>query len=123
MKVYAINFNTETFKIEADIHQIGNHNLDEQYKELVNLLNADGLDVIDYSEDIAILVDDKGFEKKGYPIFKLQTEDGVTCHLAGKLLFVRNVYNEESTDFGGIKYEDVFNLRRLLDIQIIGAVR
>lgn len=123
MKVYAINFNTEIFKIEADVHEIKDSSLDEQYEILVKLLNADGLDVIDYSRDIAILVDDRGFEKKGYPIFKLKTEDNITCHLAGKLLFVRNIYNEESTDFGGITYEDIFHLRRLLDIQIIGSVK
>lgn len=51
MKVYSINFNTETFKIEADIHEIKYSNLDEQYDQLLRLLEAKGLDVLDYNED------------------------------------------------------------------------
>lgn len=61
MKVYSLKFNIETFKIEAFVHEIEYRNLDEQYVRLVKLLNAEGLDVIDYNEDIAILVDDRGF--------------------------------------------------------------
>lgn len=123
MKIYALNFNTDIFKIEADVIELTYASLDEQYNQLVKLLDATGLDVIDYNDDIAILVDEVGFEKKNNPIYNLVTEDGLTYKLAGKLLFVRNIYNEESTDFGGITYEDIFHLRRLLDIQIIGAVK
>lgn len=122
MKVYALNFNTDTFKIEADMVEFNYTSLEDQYNQLVDLLDATGLDVIDYNNDIAILVDDIGFEKTNNPVYNLITEDGLTFKLAGKLLFVRNIYNEESTDFGSITYEDVFHLRRLLDIQIIGVV-
>lgn len=123
MKIYALNFNTDIFKIEADVIELTYASLDEQYNQLVKLLDATGLDVIDYNDDIAILVDEVGFEKKNNPIYNLVTEDGLTYKLAGKILFVRNIYNEESTDVGGITYEDIFHLRRLLDIQIIGAVK
>jgi len=122
MNVYAINFNTKTFKIEADIHEIEYSNLDEQYAKLVELLNAEGLDVIDYNDDIAILVDDKGFEKKSNPIFEVKTEDNISCQLAGKLLFVRNIYNEESTDFGSITAQDVFHLKNNLLIALTGLL-
>jgi len=122
MKVYILNFNTEIFKVEADVVEIQYDSMDEQYQKLVTLLDADGLDVIDYNDDIAILVDDTGFQKRNNPIYSLVTEDKITYQLAGKLLFVRNVYNEDSTDFGSITYEDIFHLRRLLDIQIIGSV-
>ncbi|RKJ11766.1 hypothetical protein D7X33_49145, partial [Butyricicoccus sp. 1XD8-22] len=74
MKVYSINFNTQIFKIEADIHQIEYSNSDEQYDQLVDLLNSEGLEVLDYNEDIVILVDDRGFEKKGVPVFEVITE-------------------------------------------------
>lgn len=76
MNVYAINF--KTFKIEADIHKIEYSDLDEQYEKLVELLDAEGLDVLDYNEDIAILVDDRGFEKQNNPIFRVITDDGIT---------------------------------------------
>ncbi|QFG01283.1 hypothetical protein PB01_20855 (plasmid) [Psychrobacillus glaciei] len=122
MNVYAINFNTKTFKIEADVHEIEYNNLDEQYEKLVELLNAEGLDVIDYNDDIAILVDDRGFEKKNNPVFEVKTEDNISCQLAGKLLFVRNIYNEESTDFGSITPQDVFHLKNNLLIALTGVL-
>jgi len=123
MNVYSINFNTETFKIEAAIHEIEYSNLDEQYDQLVMLLEAEGLDVLDYSDDIAILVDDRGFEKKNNPVFEVITEDNIPCQLAGKLLVVRNVYNEESTDFGGLTPEDVLWLRNNLQISLKGIIK
>lgn len=42
MKIYLIDFNTETFKIEANIVEIDYKNLDEQYDQLVKLLNSVG---------------------------------------------------------------------------------
>ena len=122
MNVYAINFNTETFMIEADVLGIEYNNLDEQYDRLVELLNAEGLDVVDYNEDIAILVDDRGFEKKNNPIFEVITEDNIPCQLAGKLLFVRNIYNLESTDFGSVTAQDILHLRNNLQITIKGLL-
>ena len=112
----------ETFKIEADVHEIEYSNLDEQYEKLVKLLNAEGLDVVDYNDDIAILVDDRGFEKQYNSVFEVITEDNIACQLAGKILFVRNIYNEESTDFGGVTDEDIFNLKNNLQISLKGLL-
>lgn len=123
MKVYSICFNTNSFKIEAAIHEIEYSNLDEQYDQLVKLLNADGLEVIDYNEDIAILVDDRGFEKQNNPVLEVITEDGITLQLAGRILFVRNIYNEESTDFGSITEEYVTYLKNHLKITLKGILK
>lgn len=123
MKLYVVNFNTEQFKVEADVVTVSYHSLDEQYQKILEVLDAQGIDVLDYDEDIAILVDDIGFEKHNNPIYRVATADGISHELAGKLVFIRNIYNENSTDFGSITYEDIFNLRRLLDIKIVGVVR
>lgn len=123
MKVYSLKFNIETFKIEAFVHEIEYRDLDEQYVRLVKLLNAEGLDVIDYNEDIAILVDDRGFEKQNNPVFEVITEDGITLQLAGRILFVRNIYNEESTDFGSITEEYVTYLKNHLKITLKGILK
>lgn len=122
MNVYAINFNSETFKIEADVHQIDYSDLDDQYDKLVKLLNADGLDVVDYNNDIAMLVDDRGFEKQYNPVFEVITEDNIACQLSGKILFARNIYNEESTDFGSVTPEDVIFLKNNLQIVLKGLL-
>lgn len=123
MKVYSLKFNIETFKIEAFVHEIEYRDLDEQYVRLVKLLNAEGLDVIDYNEDIAILVDDRGFEKQNIPVFELITEDNLTVQLAGGMLFVRNIYNEDSTDFGGITDEDISYIKNHLQIKLKGILK
>lgn len=120
--MYVINFNSETFKIEADIHQLEYSNLDEQYEKLIKLLNTDGLDVVDYNDDIAMLVDDRGFEIQYNPVFEVITEDNIVCLLSGKILFVRNIYNEESTDFGSVTIEDVINLKNNIQITFKGLI-
>lgn len=123
MKIYEVSFNSNTFKLEANVVNINYNTLDEQYEKLLYILNSEGLDVLDYNDEIAILVDDRGFEKVGNPIFEVKSEDDLVFILAGKLLFVRNIYNEESTDFGSIKSEDIFNLRNYLDIKFKGNLK
>lgn len=123
MQVYMVNFNTDVLKVEADIVTFEHQSSDDQYENLLKLLDADGIDVLDYNDEIAILVDDIGFQKPNNPIYQLVLADGHTVELAGKLLFVRNIYNEHSTDWGSITKEDIFQLRRLLNIRIIGAIR
>ena len=118
-----VNFNTDILKIEADVVTFQYQSNDDQYEEILKILEADGVDILDYNENIAILVDDIGFQKPNNPIYHLVLEDGHKVQLAGKLVFVRNIYNEYSTDWGSITKEDVFHLKRLLDIKILGAVR
>lgn len=123
MKLYVLNFNTKLFKVEAEVVNIQYQTMNEQYEKIVQLLETDGMDIIDYNNDIAIVVDHTGLYKKGNPIFSITTPDNITLKLAGKLIFIRNIYNQNSTDFGSITYQDIFDLRRLLDIQIIGLVK
>lgn len=123
MQVYIVNFNTDVLKVEADVVTFEYQSSDDQYENLLEILEADGIDILDYNDEIAILVDDLGFQKSNNPIYQLVLEDGHTVQLAGKLLFARNIYNEYSTDWGSITKEDVFHLRRLLNIQILGTVR
>ncbi|MER2006889.1 MAG: hypothetical protein ABS939_05495 [Psychrobacillus sp.] len=123
MKIYEVSFNSNTFKLEANVVNIDYNTLDEQYEKLLYILNSEGLDVLDYNDEIAILVDDRGFEKFGNPIFEVKSEDNLVFVLAGKILFVRNIYNEESTDFGSIKSKDIFYLREYLDIKLKGILK
>lgn len=123
MKLYVLNFNTELYKFEAKVVNIQYKNKEEEYQKLTNIVEGEGLDIVDYNEDIAILVDDRGFFKKGNPVYILTTEEGVKIELSGKLIFIRNVYNEFSTDFGSITYQDICHIRRLLNIRLIGIVK
>lgn len=80
-------------------------------QELQQVLQAEGYDFYDYSDEIAILVDDRGFEKSFNPVFEIISPFGNRIRLAGSLVFVRNIENEYSADIGSIKKEDIFNLR------------
>lgn len=54
MKIYEVNFNSNTFKLEANIININYNTLDEQYEKLIYILDSEGLDVLDYNDEIAI---------------------------------------------------------------------
>ena len=69
------------------------------------------------------IVDDQGFFKAGLPVFEIESEYGDYNKLAGKLLFVRNVENEDSTDIGSIKYKDIFKLKNQMNIKFIGFTK
>lgn len=69
-----------------------------------------------------MVIDEEGKFKKNNPIYIVITDDGITLHLAGKLLFARNQETEFSTDICSIKTEDIFYLRNNLNIQLLGVV-
>lgn len=123
IQAYLLYFDTDIMKIQAEVIKLHNENSNILDKELKKYLNAEGYDFIDYSEDIAIIVDDHGFQKELNPVFEMVSDFGDISQLAGKLLFVRNIENEFSVDIGGIKYEDIFNLRINLDIKLIGMTK
>ena len=122
MKFYVIIFNTQTLKVEAEVVEYKT-NRDDIYDKLCMLLNCDSLEFVDYSEDIVIIVDENGKFKPNNPVFNVITQDGYSVELAGKIIFARNIENEHSTDIGSIKYEDIFNLRTQLQIQLIGVTK
>lgn len=91
--------------------------------EITTVLQSIGYDFYDYSDGINILVDDQCFFKPNNLVFEIVSEFGDSAQLAGRLLFVRNIENEFSVDIGAIKYEDIFNLRTNLQIQLIGVTK
>lgn len=121
LKLYYIDFPENKMQYDVGKVMINNDNLDVQNDEICRLLNADSYDIADYNDDIAILVDDAGFYKSGLPVWQITTSDGHDLQLIGKLLFVRNVETEYSTDFASITAEDVFNFRIGLNIELLGT--
>lgn len=95
MNVYTIDFNTNSFKIEADYVEVVFNTLDEQYVKLCQLARAEGLDEVEYNDEMVILVDDSGYEKHHNPVFEVIAEDGTVFHLAGKLLWIVNTISNK----------------------------
>ena len=123
LQVYLLYFDSEIMKIRAEVLQLSNETNDILDKELQKALQSSSYDFYDYSDEITILVDDLGFFKPNNPVFEIVSEFGDRAQLAGRLLFVRNIENEFSVDIGSITYEDIFNLRTNLQIQLIGVTK
>lgn len=123
MQIYTVYFDTNTMKMNAEVIKLVANDADKLNFEINKTLNSTGFDFFDYSDDIAILVDDQGFFKEGLPVFEIESEYGDYNKLAGKLVFVRNVENEFSTDIGSITYEDVYKLKTQLNIKFVGFTR
>ena len=123
IQLYLLYFDIEDMKVKADVVKLSN-SPNEKLEEGINgLLNSTGYDFYDYSDDIAILVDDQGFFKPGNPVFEIVNNYGERSRLAGRLLFVRNIENEFSVDIGSIKFVDIFKLRTELEIKLVGMTR
>lgn len=120
MEFYVISFDTDVFKMKAEVTKIDSALIDI-YDELSILIGSDSLEFVDFNNEIVMVIDELGKTKKYNPVFRVVTKDGITLDLAGKILFARNVENEYSTDIGGIKAEDIFYLRNNLDITLLGV--
>lgn len=123
MNVYTIDFNTNSFKIEADYVEVLFNTMDEQYVKLCQLARAEGLDEVEYNDEIVILVDDRGYEKYHNPVFEVIAEDGTVFHIAGKLLFVRHEDEEEQSNYGSVTIDEVYFLRNNLQIIFKGILK
>ena len=123
LQIYLLYFDIEQTKIVAEVLSLQNADEEQLEWELNKLLQSESYDFFDYSDDIAILVDDRGFEKVNNPVFEIVSEFGDTSHLAGRLVFVRNVENEFSIDFGSIEAKDVLHLRENLYIKLVGLTK
>lgn len=122
MEFYVISFDTDVFKMKAEVTKIDSA-LNDIYVELSTLIGSDSLEFVDFSNEIVIVIDELGKSRKNNPMFRIVTEDGITLDLAGKILFARNIENEFSTDIGSINAEDIFYLRNNLNIQMLGITR
>lgn len=122
MKFYVISFDTNLFKMNAEVIKIDSV-INDIYDELSIIIESDSLEFVDFNNEIVMVIDEQGKFKKDNPVFRIVTDDGITLDLAGKILFARNFENEFSTDIGGIKAEDIFHLRNNLNIQLLGVTR
>ncbi|MER1987520.1 MAG: hypothetical protein ABS948_16700 [Solibacillus sp.] len=123
IQAYLLYFDIEKSKIQADVVRLNDETSDTLEQTLGDALQSESYEFNDYSDEITIIVDNRGFEKANNPVFNIVSTYGDVMQLAGRLLFVRNVENEFSTDIGSIKYEDIFNLRLNLEIKLIGMTK
>lgn len=108
-----------TFEIIEVEENRETHNLNDFY----NIIGCNTVDITDYSDDIAIIVDDEGLFKENTFITEIIAPDGYHLQLAGKLIFAKNVYTEDSTKIGGLSSGECFNLITNLKMRLMGVKR
>lgn len=122
MRVYKVGFDTSKMEYKADILEISCELGSNQSGALGEMLGCSGIDIVDYSDDIAIVVDDQGAFKPGNPLFEVIAEGGYKLKLCGSLVFVRNDYKEDSIDLASLSLDDIEKLKKSLDIKLIGIL-
>ncbi|RKJ50410.1 hypothetical protein D7X33_32650 [Butyricicoccus sp. 1XD8-22] len=94
--------------------------LDFYYKNL----GCEMIDIVNYSREIAIVVDDEGLLKSNNPVFEVIDANGNKLHLAGNLLFAKNHFDEyEGVSLRGLDAGEAYNLMMELKFKVIGVTR
>ncbi|EIM05903.1 hypothetical protein A1A1_13817 [Planococcus antarcticus DSM 14505] len=123
IQVYIVGFDVEKMSPFAKIEKIPSAIGPEQTKVIHTVLDCEGIDIVDYNDDIAIVVSDRGMVEEGTPIFEVTTPDNTVLRLAGTLLFAKNVYTDDSVDLGELSSAEIHDLVGNLKITVIGAVK
>lgn len=123
IQVFIVGFDTKSMLPFARIEKIPISFTSGENVELNMILECSGIEIIDYSKEIAIILDDQGMVKEGNPIFEIVAPDNAIIHLAGTLIFAKNIYNTESVDLDSLKFEEIQYLVQNLDIKVEGMVK
>lgn len=92
IQVYVVGFDVEKIRFFAKIEKIPSEVGPTQTKKTNTILECDGIDIIDCSDDIAIVGSERGMFTERNPIFKIIPPDDTVLCLAGKLLFAKKMY-------------------------------
>lgn len=57
------------------------------------MIEADTIDIVDFNEDLCLIVDDEGLLKSGNRVYEIHL-DGTTHQIAGRFAFGRNEFCE-----------------------------
>lgn len=123
IQVYIVGFDIEKMSPFAKIEKIPSAAGPAQMKKINTILECEGIDIVDYSEDIAIIVSDRGMFTKGKTVFQLITPDDTVLRLAGTLLFAKNTYTADSVDLGELSSAEIRDLALALKIKVMGVIK
>lgn len=123
IQVYIVGFNVENMSPFAKLETISSIAGPEQTAKMHEILECKGIDIVDYSDDIAIVVSDQGMITEGYPVFEIITPDNTVLRLAGTLLFAKNRYTDESIDIGELSSTEIHHLVQNLNIKVVGSIK
>ncbi|AQQ55598.1 hypothetical protein [Planococcus lenghuensis] len=123
IQVYIVGFDMEKMNPFAKIEKIPSSTGPAQMKKINTILECEGIDIVDYSDDIAITVSDRGMFTEGKSVFEVITPDDTVLRLAGTLLFAKNTYTADSVNLGELSSTEIRDLAENLKIKVIGVIR
>lgn len=123
IQVYIVGFDVEKMSPFAKMEKIPVAPGPAQMQKIHTMLECEGIDIVDYSDDIAIVVSDRGMFTEGKPVFQVITPDDTVLRLAGTLLFAKNTYTADSVDLGELSSAEIRDLAEGLKIKVIGVIR
>lgn len=93
------------------------------YKDFGKLIGSSFIDVVEFNEEIDIVVDDEGLLVSDNPVLGIDTPYG-EVQLAGSLLFVKKVHSIEGIELVGLDAGELFNLLTQLEgkIKVLGVL-
>ncbi|MFF5996560.1 hypothetical protein AAGS61_17755 [Lysinibacillus sp. KU-BSD001] len=92
------------------------------YKLFANMIEVDTIDIIDFTQDFCLIVDDEGLLKSENLVYEI-TFQGITQQIAGRFAIGRNEYCKyKGLMTVPLQPADFVDLAEL-DIEIIGRVR
>lgn len=131
LEVLTVDFDTETLQYEAEIEFL--EGKDGNFLEgLHKTIGCDWIDIVPYSEDYSVVIDDEGLLVSNNIVHEIALENGNrngtvfeenTLQLAGKLIFVRNKITDEGVEIDSLKKSDTYYLMKTLKIKPIGITR
>lgn len=123
IQVYIVGFDVKKMSPFAKMEKIPSVAGPAQMKKINTILKCDGIDIVDYNDDIAIAVSDRGMFTEGKAVFEITAPDDTVLRLAGTLLFAKNTYTADSVDLGELSSAEICNLAENLKIRVIGVVK
>ncbi|MDF2789972.1 MAG: hypothetical protein K0S80_3070 [Neobacillus sp.] len=117
MKVLTVGFNFENKRIETEVVEFENN--ESNLKDYYHIIGCDCNDIVNYSQEIAIIVDDEGLLKSDNPVFELFNNNDNPLQLAGKLVFTKNHYGDDGISQVGFCLGDLVELLVNLKIRLI----
>lgn len=117
-----IDFNLEEMAISRKA--VGSITEDSNYKDFAKIVSSELIDVVEYNDEIDIVIDDEGLLKSGNPVLEITTPYG-KYELAGKLLFLKKQLNGDGIKLIGLDTGEAFKLLMELDgnIRPIGVTK
>ena len=93
-----------------------------EYKIFANMIAAETIDIVDFTEDLCLIVDDEGLLKSDNLVYEIKLKEA-THQIAGRFAIGRNEYCEHNGLMTvPLQPSDFVDVAEL-DIEIIGKVR